>query len=341
MLMFSIFKELEMSLKKGFLDNKKIISIFFGGGTPSLLGKKNISSILQKIKNLKKPEITLEINPEEVTLQKMKNFKEMGINRISLGVQSFDNNLLKILERTHSSKQAISAIENIYLAKIDNISIDLMYDIPTQTLKSFKETLKIIKNLPLTHISLYNLTFEKNTPFHKNKKKLSKYLTDKKSFDFLKTAVNFFKKNNFYRYAISAYAKEKKFFSKHNLGYWIARPFLGFGPSAFSYFNGKRSQNISNLYKYYNLLKKGKSPTCFTEKLNYPDNVKELLMLRLRVAEGLNIKNFQKTYGILPKETKKALKELSLQGFLQIKNEKIKLSKKGLFFYNSVAESLI
>jgi oxygen-independent coproporphyrinogen-3 oxidase len=286
-------------------------------------------------------EITLEINPEEVTLEKMKNFKDMGINRISLGVQSFDNKLLKILQRTHTFKEAIKAIEIISLSKIKNISCDLMYDIPYQTLKSFKETLKTVKNLPLTHISLYNLTFEKNTPFYKNKQKLSKSLSNKKSFDFLKTAITFFKENNFHHYAISAYAREKKFFSKHNLGYWKARPFLGFGPSAFSYFNGKRFKNTPNLQKYFNLLKMGKKTISFEEKLKYPNNIKELLIINLRIIEGISLKTFQKLHGTLPKKTLKTISELSLQGFLKIKNGKIKLLEKGFFFYDYVAELLI
>jgi len=165
MLFFCFFKQLERISFK----NKNIVSIFLGGGTPSLIEEKKIEALLKKI-DKKNAEITIEANPQDISLEKMKKLKKIGINRVSLGVQSFEEKLLKKLKREISKKIIIKAIYDIYNADIKNISIDLLYDIPHQTKNSFIKTIKTALELPISHISLYNLTFEKNTPFYKNKK---------------------------------------------------------------------------------------------------------------------------------------------------------------------------
>ena len=359
----SILKEIDRYSKETY---ENITSIYFGGGTPSLLEPNTISKILEKIKKNKKIkknrklknndiEVTLETNPEDVTLEKIKLFKKIGINRISMGVQSFNDEELKILKRSHSSYEAIKAINTIYDGGIENISIDLMYDLPYQTKKKFEQSIRIALSQPIKHVSLYNLTFEKNTPFYRNQKNLKRFLpTDELSLDLLKSAISMFSKNKFHRYEISAFSKNKKFESKHNIGYWIGQDYIGFGPSAFSYFfNKKRYKNVSNLNEYINHINNNKSPVDFEEKLPFPDNIKELLAINLRLIEGVDIISFQKKHGIFTSSSKitKSIEKLIYDGFL-LKIEKkekinkkdkniIRLSEKGLLFYDYVAECII
>ncbi len=318
----------------------QIASIYFGGGTPSLFGE-NIGVILEKIKrdhNIQDIEITLETNPEDVTREKIRLFKNAGINRISLGVESFNDEELKILGRNYTAPQAMRSIETIYEGGIENISIDLMYDLPFQTELSFEKSLDYALKMPISHLSLYNLTLEENTPFYKNKDKLKKTMPDSKlSLKLLKKAIEKF--SAWHRYEISAFAKDKKV-SYHNIGYWTGRPFLGFGPSAFSYFEGKRYQNVCNTEKYIALVQKDFSPVDFSEKLPYPENVCELLAINLRMLDGVDIEKFQEEKP-LPKDTLLSIKKMLSSGLLEQEQNIIRLSEKGTLFYDTVAENLI
>ena len=165
----------EWELRASSFAHKEIVSIYLGGGTPSLLSPQEIEQILHFLykgphKIASNCEITLEANPETVTLEKMQDFSKAGINRVSVGIQSFDDALLKILGRTHDSQQAKKALDSIARAGINNLSIDLMYELPHQTLLTWENSLLEVKNLPITHLSLYNLVFEPGTSFHKRKK---------------------------------------------------------------------------------------------------------------------------------------------------------------------------
>lgn len=320
------------------IQERKVVSIYFGGGTPTLLSINSIKNILSLIDIQKDCEITIEVNPEDVTDEKITAYKDLKINRVSIGVQSFDDKLLKILNRRHTSKKAKEVIEKFYKSGIKNISIDLMYDIMNQTTSSWKKTLQEIKNIPIKHISLYNLTFEENTPFYKEKDKLQKLQpNEEKSLKLLNDAVLAFDKLNFKRYEISAFAK-KGYESIHNSGYWSGREFLGFGPSAFSYFNKKRFQNVCSLKDYISLLNNDKSPISFQEELKYPDNVNELLAINLRLLKGINIKNFEKEFGKIPKSTLEILKK---SPFVTFEKNKVKLNEKGLLFYDTLASEII
>jgi len=323
---------------KSILKKSNIVSIYFGGGTPSLLEANIIEKILKHINPPSDIEITIEINPEDYSIDKIKAYKQLGINRVSLGVQSFDDKLLKVLKRNHTSKKAKKAILDIYKSGIKNISIDLMYDIIYQDFKSLKNTLDEIKNLKITHISLYNLTFEKETLFYKNRATLEKHMpNEKESLKLLNTAVIEFEKLGFKRYEISAFAK-KGFESFHNVGYWKARSFLGFGPSAFSYFENKRFRNIKNFQKYIDAFELKKSHIDFEELLKYPDNINELIAINLRLVEGVDIVEFEKKIGKIPKKTIEILKNSK---FIDFHKSKIKLNKKGLLFYDTLASDII
>ncbi|HSX03797.1 MAG TPA: radical SAM family heme chaperone HemW [Rhabdochlamydiaceae bacterium] len=338
LLLNALAKEWQLLLPK--IKNKTIVSIYFGGGTPTLIGAEAIQTILSWIER-EECEVTIEANPEEVTLQLMQQLKQAGVNRVSIGVQSLDDHLLATLGRTHNSQKAIQAVKKTYEAGITNISIDLMYELPGQTFESWHSTLKQVAKLPISHLSLYNLTIEPHTPFFKKKEQLIPLLPSQETnLDMLKMAVEELENSGLKRYEISAFAKEG-FYSRHNVGYWTARPFLGLGPSAFSYFDKKRMRNSANLSRYSSLLNEGKSPIDFEEELFYPDNLHELLAVELRLLRGVDLLDFEKRHGKLPEMTHEKLKRLEQKGWIDIQNKVASLSPEGLLFYDSVAEEII
>lgn len=336
---------MEWQQKLPLLTHKKILSIYLGGGTPSLLTPQELEKILGWISKdvtlSSSCEITLEMNPENATLPYLQAVKELGINRISLGVQSLDDSLLEVLDRRHGASKAIQALENAQNAGFTNISIDLMYDLPHQTLLQWQNTLHKVESLPITHLSLYNLTIEPHTLFFKKQNELKPHLPKEEvSLQMLEYACSYLDSIGLKRYEISAFAKDLKI-SIHNTGYWTGRSFLGYGPSAFSFWERKRFRNIANLNKYHSLLESHKDPIDFQEELVFPDNIHELLAVQLRLLEGVNLAEFEKKWGKLPSITYQVLDSLKRKDLLTKKDENVKLSKTGLLFYDSVAEEII
>jgi oxygen-independent coproporphyrinogen III oxidase len=273
---------LEWERQLPLLLDQKIVSIYFGGGTPSLFAD-GIGKILEKIAQhfSLDCEITVEANPEDASITSFEKFRKMGVNRLSLGVQSLDDRSLQTLERIHSAKKAEEAIFLAKLAGFDQISIDLMYDLPNQTEASWDYTLSKLAHLPIQHLSLYNLTIEPHTSFYKRKTQLQLPNSDA-SFLYLTKAIHSIEAIGLKRYEISAFGRP----SIHNSGYWTGRPFLGFGPSAFSFWDGERFQNCANLQRYTRALKAGESPVDFREKLSYPESLREKIAVRLRMLDG-------------------------------------------------------
>ena len=296
----------EWEAKKHLID--QCVSIYFGGGTPSLLGSDKIEEILSWLPPA--AEITLEANPESIA-----SFP--GINRLSIGVQSFDNALLKKLGRTHTAKEAEEAI---LAAEVDNISIDLMYDLPNQTLDQWEESLDRALALPIKHISLYNLTIEPHTAFYKRRKTLQ-LPSDETSLAMLQMAVAK-TKPRFQRYELSAFAQEG-FESQHNTGYWTGRPFLGLGPSACSYIEGARFRNTANFHKWARDI----HAIDYHERLPKYERECELLAVGLRLIEGV--------------ETELNVDRLIEEGFVFREKEKVRLTEKGQLFHDTVAEHIM
>lgn len=311
----------EWELRAPLIPSQGLASIYFGGGTPSLLGSERIAEILSWINPSPEVEVTLEANPEPL-------FPFPGVNRLSLGVQSFDNPLLTTLTRSHTASQAEKTVYALADAGIENISIDLMYDLHGQTLASWEKTLSIATSLPITHLSLYNLTIEPHTVFYKKRKQLH-LPPDSLSLEMLEMAVEKLEQAGLVRYEISAFAKPG-FASRHNTGYWTGRPFLGFGPSACSYWDGARFRNIPHLNRYAKKLKNKFTPEDFYEKLTPFESLKEKLAIRLRLLEGLNG---------WPIELRNLYTILSTEGFLD--PYLLRLTNKGILFHDSVAEIII
>lgn len=311
-----------------------IASIYFGGGTPSLLGPESVGQILEWCRALPWTpdcEVTLEANPEESSVGLFQAYLDVGVTRLSVGVQSLDDRSLVTLERGHTAKKAKQALFDATAAGFKNISIDLMYDLPDQTESSWQYTLDQLADLPIQHLSLYNLTIEPHTPFSKRTLSLP---SAEESLRFLDAALQKCEMLGFERYEISAFAKPG-FASRHNLGYWQFRPFWGFGPSAFSYWDGERLQNVPHLQRYARDLKEGKSPTHFRERLPYPASFKEKLAIQLRLKEGVRLSEE------IPEETERALEQLERDGFVRTTNGNLALTERGQLFYDTVAAAVI
>lgn len=319
----------------------ELVSIYFGGGTPALMGADAIAEIISWIKPNKDIEITLEANPENITIPFMQAYAQAGVNRISIGIQTLDNGQLKTLGRIHSAEKGIAAIEATAAAGITNISIDLMYDLPGQTLDGWKNTLAKTRDLPITHLSLYNLTIEPHTVFFKFRESLQKQIPDPQvSLHMYEAAIEMLQEQGLQQYEISAFAKNNAY-SRHNVGYWTARPFLGLGPSAFSYWNEERFRNVANLNKYCDALQTGKSPIDFSEKLEPDARRRELLVINLRLIAGVHLQDFQKLHGPFDKDTLSTIDRLLSESYLKLLGHQLSLTKQGILFYDTIAADLI
>ncbi len=318
------------------LEGQKIASVYFGGGTPTLFGIDRVTALLQRLQLDPECEVTIEANPEEVTKELLSGYKKAGINRLSIGVQTLDDALLKTLGRSHTAKKAVEAVEVAHEVGFKNLSIDLMYELPGQSKESFERTLERVGELPLTHLSLYNLTFEPTTLFYKQRASLQKLLpSSEECLEMLQIGVAKLEAFGLKRYEISAFARQG-FSARHNCGYWTARPFFGLGPSAFSYFEGRRFRNVCNLRRYSETL-----GTDFEEKLPFPDSLHELLAVELRLLEGVDLTLFEGRHGSLPEETEERVGKLLSEGFLEKEETRLRLTPKGLLFYDSVAARII
>lgn len=331
----------ELSLYQETLKNRPIYSIYFGGGTPSLLDPSAFEKILSDIQYDPSIEITLEANPELLTLEKLRHFRALGINRLSIGAQSFDNRLLTLLGRTHEADETLKALDNAVLAGFENISIDLMYDLPEQTREHWEHTLDIATALPITHLSLYNLQIEEGTVFYKKRNTLTKQMPDPEaSLAMYLTAREKLAQAGLSAYEISAFAKTDRY-SRHNTSYWTARSFIGLGPSAFSYENGTRYQNYAHFGKYRSLLDQNKIPTDFSETLPPEAHIRELLAIELRLTQGIDPAEFQKRHGSFDTETIATLQALTKKDWLAQSQGRIRMTDQGILFYDSIASELI
>ena len=317
-------------------EGRELISIYFGGGTPSLMEPEYISQIIETVKvnyTVKKgAEITLETNPGTVSLEKMKMFLEIGVNRISIGIQSFDNKDLKFLTRIHNSETAIKTVYDAAEAGFENISLDLIFNLPGQTKKKWKKNLEQAIQLPIKHISAYSLILERGTILNKmvldGKVKIEDADYDAELYQ---TTIKFLTSNGFYQYEVSNFARPG-FECVHNNAYWHYTDYFGFGTSAHSFIDGKRWWNYSSLKMYNDKVEKSGIAVAGSEIISAEQAVNEYVMLELR-SSGLNLKNFENRFG---SETEEWLKKkypyfelLKNQNFVTIDEGIIKLTSKG------------
>ena len=302
-------------------------SLYFGGGTPSVLNKKELSQIIEAIKEEikfeKLKEITIEINPEDISVLKLEQYNELGFNRLSIGVQSMNDKFLKWMNRAHSKNQIIQSIKDCKIVGFNNLSLDFIYGFPSHFNRDYKAELLELISLEPTHVSCYHLTIENGTYFGhlKKKNKLTEIEEEKSEEEFLWISDTL-KKANFDHYEISNFSK-KGFNSFHNSNYWKQRPYIGIGPSAHSFSAKKRRWNISNNTIYVKNIKSNKS-YFEEENLSRVDIFNEKIMLGLRTDKGVKI-NEVSNYLTKKQKTsfEKKLEKLIEDGLVIIKGESI------------------
>ena len=294
----SIIKEME--LRKNYLKNLSISTVYFGGGTPSILEKEEIKKILNQIYKVfninDDAEITMECNPEDINLSKLKFLKTIGFNRLSIGVQSFNNSDLKLLNRTHNSSQAINCILQAKKIGFKNISIDLIYGLPNQSLKKWKLNMVELFKLDVSHFSAYQLTVEKNTFLNKLLNKGEIQLPKENTvLSQYKLLLKMSKKFGYINYEISNFGKAN-YFSEHNISYWRNNYYIGIGPSAHSYNGVERRWNVSSNSKYINNINDEK---IFYKKEILSKNQKynEYVFTSLRTIYGVDSKYIERKFG--------------------------------------------
>lgn len=281
-------------------------------------------------------EITLEVNPEMTDYQAFLQWRQIGINRLSLGAQSFSDPLLNFLGREHLAKDIHLACNMAHKAGFDNISLDLMYDIPNQSVSTFNHSINQATQLPITHVSLYNLTFEPHTVFYKYRDTLQKKLpSESESLSMYKLAQDVLSKKGMLQYEISAFCLPECE-GKHNIGYWTAREFVGLGPSACTFFNKTRYKNTANIHRYLRDLHNGTLSIESEDLLDFNASEKERLVLRLRYLKPFSIDTFT-----LDDTTLKAIDKLVKEGLIIQSKSTISLSQKGIIFHDYIAENLI
>ncbi|SFN30228.1 radical SAM family heme chaperone HemW [Salegentibacter flavus] len=289
----------ELELRKDELPGAEYQTIYFGGGTPSLLSSQNLESIFETIYSnyniAENPEITLEANPDDLSEEKIKMLAASKINRLSIGVQSFFEEDLKLMNRAHNAGEAR---ESIQLAKryFDNISIDLIYGVPGMSDERWKENLKIALELGVPHISSYALTVEPNTALQKfiEKGKI-KPVDDEAARRHFEILVETLTKNGFEHYEFSNFEKPG-YFSQNNTAYWLGKPYLGIGPSAHSYDGNVRKWNVNNNSLYIKAMEKDQLPQQ-TEELSTADKYNEYVMTRLRTKFGVSLSEVEEKFG--------------------------------------------
>jgi len=290
----------EIELRSAYVESREIDTIYFGGGTPSVLSVGQIQDILDML--LKKfsispdVEFTLEANPDDLTKAYLKKLKQIGVNRLSVGVQSFHQDELSLMRRSHTEAQAQTCIQNAANAGFSNINLDLIYGVPGLTMKKWEENVRTVMQLPVVHISAYHLSYEEGTVFDHWRKKGKLFEVEETisiaQFQLLKEITA---DNGFEHYEISNFAKEGKL-SRHNTAYWESKEYLGLGPSAHSFNGTERSWNVSSVKKYIDKIRDGED---FLERevLKPKDRFNDYLIVSLRTKRGVDMNYIKSEFG--------------------------------------------
>lgn len=321
-------------------------TVYIGGGTPTVLPEEEMMRILRAVKSAfrlqKNAEYTMECNPATVSLSVLKKYRRMGVNRISVGLQSAHEHELKALGRIHSLKEFEESYRIIREAKFDNVNVDLMYGIPYQTVDSWMATLRYVVSLRPEHISLYNLKLEEGTPLYAAAPSMPRP-DDETEFAMYSLAIDFLAANGYKQYEISNFAREG-FESRHNLKYWCCEEYLGFGPGAHSYFKDIRfsyKRSVSNYIKCCQGVGE-EEMTDEYEEIPLRERLGEYVMLRMRLTEGIDTrkflmlfgKDFERTYG-------KKLAKYIKGGLVEYENGHYRFTRSGMFVSNYILSDIL
>ncbi len=340
----ALIKEMQMAPGHSFLFD----TLYFGGGTPSVLRPENIGRIIENAYSLfnilTDSEVTIEVNPGTVTPEQLTEYQSIGINRINIGVQSFQDANLDFLRRIHSTNDADKTIKWARKAGFDNIGIDLIYGIPGQTKKAWLSDLRKAVEFEPEHLSCYMLTYEKGTPLDRDRqqgkfKPVAGSLLGK----LFETTIEYLTAHGYVQYEISNFAKNTSRRSRHNIKYWSFLPYIGFGPSAHSFIGHQRYWNCRSVNRYIKAINTGKLPVDGKEVLSKEQQMIENIYLGLRKTDGIDIDVIDENFGInfrqIFAEKIKQLEEDEYILHIQPKN-RCALSRKGMLFLDSIAPML-
>ena len=318
-------------------------TVYIGGGTPSLLDIRHLQDIIKKIQEnfvlLPGAEITIETNPADMDISFLKMLKSMGVNRLNIGIQSFDRKVLAFLERRHTATQAVSAIEASRSAGFDNLGLDLIYGVPDQSMESWMDTLAQVLSFRPEHLACYQLTIEPETPLGKRYQQDEIFLPDEKlEYEFFMKTAETLEDAGYIHYEVSSFARNTVLFSRHNQKYWNHTPYLGLGPAAHSFIDNKRWWNHRSLEKYITDIETGRPPVEETESLTIEQLRMEAIHLGLCTKKGIHIEDFARGYDYdIIAEKEEMLKKLEEGGLIIIRDGYLCPTRAGLAVANSLS----
>ena len=339
----TLLKEVEMTT--GYLPDKHVATVYFGGGTPSLLDVSEVETILTALSRhydfSADAEITLEANPEQLKKQYVNDLKSLGINRLSVGVQSFSDDILQLLKRRHTVVDAEQALHTVFEAGFDNVSIDLIYGIPYRSDNQWNDELSKAFTFPITHLSAYSLTVEPSTLLdRKIKSKQFLPIDERKEEDNYKQLIDRAKLSGFEHYEISNFAKNGCF-SRHNFAYWEGVPYLGLGPSAHSFDGQSRQWNPADIQQYVKNIATGCREE-EKEELTAEMRFNEYVMLMLRTYKGIDIEHIKTQFGVqYADQVLQHFKQVPAVFYSQLEANRYVLTAEGMRFADKIAVDLL
>ena len=323
----------------------EVDTIFIGGGTPTYLSPRDLSSLLERFLSVYRlapgGEFSVEANPDGLCQERLGVLKDFGVNRLSLGVQSFDDGCLKVLERSHSADEAVRVVERCR-GIFENLSVDLIFGVPGQDSATWQRSLDIAAQLPLSHVSTYGLTFEPATPFFRREQKgqLSRTPDDAERTMYL-MAIGTLNDAGFEHYEVSNFARPG-FACRHNRTYWKADEYEAFGPGAARYVGGVRSTNCRSVVRWIRSWLEHAECLHETESLSSEDRAREAIMLGLRMIPGIDLREFQRRYGIsINSLAEDAIARHSRNGLLEYNDQTLKLTQDGLLLADTVISDFL
>ena len=335
----------ELEIRKDYLQGEDIETIYLGGGTPSQLSLEELESIFTTIYNIYKvkedAEITLEANPDDLTTAYISKLRRLPINRISMGIQTFQEETLKLLHRRHTAQQAIEAFQRCRNAGFQNISIDLMYGLPNETLETWREDLKKALSLYPEHISAYHLIYEEGTALWNLREQRQVEEADEElSVTLFKTLIDELTQAGYQHYEISNFCLPG-LHSRHNSSYWTGKKYLGCGPSAHSFNGLSRQWNVASLEAYLNGMSLGK-PDYEIEELDLYTRYNDFVITSIRTCRGMSLSHLHTEYGEeLYRYCLRMAKSYLEQGLLEKKGDNLKLTPKGIFISDGIMSDLL
>ncbi len=320
----------------------QVDTIYFGGGTPSYFGAEGLATILNAVRKYfdvaPDAEITFEANPDSVTDQLLRRLKAEGFNRASLGIQCDNDQTLKALGRPHTYEQAVAAFQKLRKAGVDNVSVDLMYGLPKQSLFTWRDTLTNVLQLHPEHISCYGLKVEEGTPLYKYQDSAN-LPTDDTQVDMYLAACEILKESGYRQYEISNFSRRGKI-SRHNMKYWTGGEYIGFGPNAASDFAGKYYTMVDDLKGYIHGIMHGGQVIREVMEVPIRERAGDYLMLRLRTVHGISAKEYERRYLLPFEDLAKELEKYRKTGHAVLENDRWHLTPKGMMISNTIISEL-